>query len=91
MNDPEGQRYVLPQTYDAGDPRVAGCLIETTIESLGLEVGTRFGYWFDFGDDWLHMIKVKAIDDRLPRGKLPKVTERVGKSPPQYPDDDYDE
>lgn len=87
MNDPEGLRYVLPQTYDAGDPSIAGCLDETTIESLGLEVGQRFGYWFDFGDDWPHLIEVKSIDERLPKGKLPRITKRVGKSPPQYPDD----
>ena len=90
MNDPEGLRYVLPQAFDAGDPTVAGDLIETTLDSLELEVGLRFGYWFDFGDDWLHMIQVKAIDDRLPKGKLPKVIKRVGKSPPQYPDDEDD-
>ncbi len=41
---------------------------------------------FDFGDDWWHKIKVKSIGAEVPRGKLPKVVERVGESPPQYPD-----
>ena len=45
---------------------------------------TSFGYWFDFGDDWWHQINVEAIGDEAPRGKLPRVTKRVGKSPPQY-------
>jgi hypothetical protein len=60
----------------------------TTIESLGLAVGRRFGYWFDFGDDWWHQINVEAIGDEVPGGKFPRVTKRVGKSPPQYAEED---
>ena len=40
---------------------------QTTLDSLGLEVGRTFGYWFDFGDDWWHQINVEAIDDEVPR------------------------
>ena len=29
-----------------------------------------------------------AIEDKVPRGKFPKVTKKVGKSPPQYADED---
>jgi hypothetical protein len=83
--DPKGPRYGLPQ---AGDPDAAGLVTETPIESLGLEVGRRFGYWFDFGDDWWHQINVEAVEDKVPRGKYPKVTKRVGQSPPQYADED---
>ncbi len=60
----------------------------TTIAALGLKVGDRFGYWFDFGDDWWHQINVEAVEAKVPRGKFPKVTKRVGKSPPQYADQD---
>src|SRR5215470_11421946 len=31
---------------------------------------------------------VEAVEDKVPRGKFPKVTRRVGKSPPQYAEDD---
>jgi hypothetical protein len=83
--DPNGPRYVL---HDDGEKHIAGLVSETTIDSLGLEVGRSFGYWFDFGDDWWHQIDVEVIDDEVPKGKYPKVTKRVGKSPSQYPDDD---
>jgi len=56
-----------------------------------LKVGDAFGYWFDFGDDWWHQINVVAIADEAPRGKYPKVTKRVGASPPQYVDWDREE
>ena len=89
--DPKARRFVLPSEYEANmgeGKRPAGRVDETTIESLGLKVGDRFGYWFDFGDDWWHQINVEATEDKIPKGKLPKVTKKVGKSPPQYPDED---
>ncbi len=89
--DPKARRYVLPheledQSGDQNPPK--GRVDETTIDSLGLKVGDRFGYWFDFGDDWWHQINVEAIDDEAPRGQFPRVTKKVGKSPPQYADED---
>lgn len=88
--DPDGPRYVLPGAYetDAGErTSAAGRVDTTTIGSLNLAVGRSFGYWFDFGDDWWHQINVEAVDERVPKGKFPKVTKRVGKSPPQYDED----
>jgi hypothetical protein len=43
-----------------------------------------FGYWFDFGDDWWHQINVVLIVEEMPAGDYPRVTKRVGASPPQY-------
>ena len=88
--DPNALRYVLPSAYkeDVNDREPpAGRVDQTSLESLNLKVGDRFGYWFDFGDDWWHQINVEAIENKAPKGKLPKVTKRVGKSPPQYPDE----
>jgi hypothetical protein len=51
--DPQARRYVLPSAFQAEggeDNPPAGRVDETTLESLGLHVGDRFGYWFDFGD-----------------------------------------
>jgi len=88
--DPKALRYVLPSALkeDIGEvKRPAGSVDQTTIESLDLKVDDCFGYWFDFGDDWWHQINVEAIEDKVPKGKLPKVTKKVGKSPPQYADE----
>ena len=73
------------------DYRERGDATRTTIASLGLRVRRRFFYWFDFGDDWWHDIRVAAIRDEVPPGKYPRVVERVGESPPQYPDWDEEE
>jgi hypothetical protein len=92
--DPEGPRYVLPGSFqlsvEEGEP-AAGRVDRTTIDSLGLKEGDRFGYWFDFGDDWWHQVNVEAVAEKVPRGKYPRVTKRVGRSPPQYVDWDKEE
>ena len=87
-NDPKGKRYVLPHAFDPHEANVAGDVAETAIAALGLKVDQSFGYWFDFGDDWWHQINVVSIDDQKPKGKYPKVVKRVGKSPPQYADEE---
>ena len=89
--DPKAKRYVLPMAFDddmGEDNPPAGQVDQTRIDSLGLKVGQSFGYWFDFGDDWWHQINVEAIEDKVPRGKFPKVVKKTGKNPPQYPDED---
>lgn len=57
-----------------------------TIGSLGIEINSAFAYWFDFGDDWWHQVNVVALDEVAPAGKYPRITQRIGESPPQYPD-----
>jgi hypothetical protein len=89
--DPKGPRYVMSEAGDDGGPPVAGIITETTIDDLGLKVDKRFGYWFDFGDDWQHQINVVAITEDPPKGKYPRVTNRIGASPPQYVDWDEED
>jgi hypothetical protein len=92
--DPRARHYVLHGAFDLhreeGRP-AAGRVEETAIDALGLKVGDRFGYWFDFGDDWWHQVNVEAVEEKTPRGKLPRVVKKVGKSPPQYAGLDEDE
>ena len=91
--DPKARRYGPPMAtvdpFGAGEG--SGDAERTTLGSLGLATGDVFGYWFDFGDDWWHQIEVLAIAGGAPRGRLPKVTRRVGESPPKYVDWDEEE
>ena len=86
--DPKAARYGPPMAMvDPFDEGAGSADAErTTLDSLGLAIGDVFAYWFDFGDDWWHQIAVLAIAGSAPRGRLPRVTRRVGKSPPQYVD-----
>src|SRR5262249_46463634 len=92
--DPDGRRYILPgadEGFAAAERPAAGRVDRTALASLGLKVGDRLGYWFDFGDDWWHQVNVEAIDAAVPKGRYPKVVKKVGKSPPQYADPGDDE
>jgi len=86
-NDPNADRYVLPVELEPlfGSSEPAGEVSKTKIASLDLSVGDMFGYWFDFGDDWWHQIRVVEILDIAPKRKYPRITKRVGESPEQYP------
>ncbi len=67
---------------------------ETKLSSLKLKVNRRFEYLFDFGDEWWHEITFEGAGEG-DGGSYPRITEKHGDSPPQYPDeeewDDEDE
>jgi hypothetical protein len=83
--DPQGPNYGIPDgppgKKGPGDARV------TKLDDLGLNKERAFGYWFDFGDDWFHQVQVERIEEAIPTVPYPRVTKRVGKSPPQYGND----
>ncbi len=86
--DRKAVRYPMATEYDdyeEDDPFFGGYADETTLDSLELRLKRKFYYYFDFGDSWYHEVQVIKIGPAPPRGKFPKVTARVGKSPPQYP------
>jgi hypothetical protein len=59
----------------------------TTLDSLKLRAGRRFGYTFDMGDNWEHVIDIVSVKDTAAKGKYPRLIKKVGASPPQYPDE----
>lgn len=83
--DPKADRYVLPTEHDMdyGGGKPAGTVLQA-VGSLDLKKDDIFGYWFDFGDDWFHQINVLEIKPKPGRGKYPRITDRIGASPPQY-------
>ncbi len=85
-NDPGARRYGLSD--NEGDTEgLTGNVRQTRMDALGLKSGDVFGYWFDFGDDWWHQINVVAVDEKTETGIYPRVTKKVGASPPQYEDE----
>jgi hypothetical protein len=86
--DPNARRYGLKQVFADSlfEDEPVEDAASTAIASIGLSVDESFGYWFDFGDDWWHQIDVMAIEEKAAKGQYPKITKRVGASPPQYAD-----
>lgn len=73
------------ETADTGDPTAA------TLDELDLSESQYFGYIFDMGDSWEHLIEVVSINNGPGKGKYPRIGKKIGAAPPQYPDDDEDE
>lgn len=43
----------------------------------------KFRYWYDFGDDWWHTIKIEKIVEPKPSDKFPICIKGVGACPPE--------
>lgn len=83
----DGRRYVPGADVEltAGKKEPAGDVAETTLGLLDLQSGQHLRYWFDFGDDWEHLVEILSVEDAPDHGHFPTVTDRVGESPAQYP------
>jgi hypothetical protein len=76
-----GSDEVELTTPDTPDEGVATANVP--IAELGLSIGQRLGYVFDFGDDWRVRVTVRERIAAEP-GDHPRVLERRGIPPPQY-------
>ncbi len=66
-----------------GAPDTDSKTADVPIDELRVKVGARIAYVFDYGDDWRVMLTLRErIDGSDP---LPRVSERRGTAPPQYP------
>lgn len=77
--------YACSYAMDPGERGVEDAC-ETTIAELGLQKGSRLKYLFDYGDSWWHRIIVEKIEQEPDDGDYPRIIEKRGDSPPQYPD-----
>jgi hypothetical protein len=66
-----------------GAPDTDSKTADVPIDELRLKVGARIAYVFDYGDDWRVMFTLREQIDS--GGPLPRVSERRGTPPPQYP------
>ena len=63
---------------------------EYTLDDAQLKEKDTIYYWFDFGDDWIHRIKIeKILQDESPAAENPEtwrgiILKKVGDSPAQY-------
>jgi hypothetical protein len=89
-NDPRARRFGLSAPFEGGIEQVEleGDVTQIRLDALKLKKDEIFGYWFDFGDDWWHQTNVLSIEKKTPKGEYPKVSKRIGQSPPQYIDAD---
>jgi hypothetical protein len=78
--DPKGIRYGTQSKRS----RLLRDARTTRMDDLELKPEQVFGYWFDFGEDWYHQIRVERVEQAIPTARYPRVIHRMGESPPQY-------
>ena len=66
-----------------GAPDTDSKTAEVPVDDLRLRIGAPIAYVFDYGDDWRVMLTLRERVDG--GGPLPRVSERRGTAPPQYP------
>lgn len=63
----------------------------TRLADIHLSKGFIFHYLFDFGDNWLHRIRVQDVEYSTSSKSILRIVKSVGASPEQYPDFDDEE
>lgn len=61
---------------------------QVEIGQLDLKEGQTFLYLFDYGDSHEFDVTVRSVNPQAKPGKYPKVVDKQGESPPQYPEID---
>ncbi len=85
-----GKRSFINHPY-MEDPPLAD---ETPIKEVFRTPGQIVLFLYDFGDNWEFIVKLEEIGDIDPDLKKPKLLQKTGKAPDQYPDwddDDFDD
>jgi hypothetical protein len=76
------QRYGV---VDPNDPFDLNTLPEAkhTLGQLLVRKGNKLIYWYDFGDDWFHEIKLEALIAPEPGLQYPRITDGARRCPPE--------
>ena len=74
--------YTSPGVDPDGKTKLASRI---RIDSVELYGDTKFLYLFDFGDEWWHNVELVSVILKNTRANYPRIVEKHGKSPPQYP------
>lgn len=81
---PDSEQYFTEDDLDDGDEGIAEK--DVRLDELLVEIGDRFFYLYDFGDDWEHVIRLEAVLPRQPgapravciKGRRPSPPEDCG-------------
>lgn len=80
MNGKRWSKEMFTSPYDEDGPHVN----QVRIGELGLYVGQKILYLFDFGDEWRFQVRLEYIRAEGPKPSRPRIVEKKGKAPNQY-------
>lgn len=84
----KNKRQGYSRFYEYSDPPFAS---DFMLSDFDLHINKRFGYTFDFGENWNFVITVKDFEETDKPLKKAKLIGKKGESPEQYPSWDDEE
>lgn len=63
----------------------------TKVAQAFVKVGKKMLFIFDYGDDWRFQVQLIGLGEKRAKTRYPRVLEKVGKAPAQYPDSEDEE
>ena len=80
-------RYELFADMGDASPGVIG-VKKTKISQAFPAIGHTMMFLFDYGDDWLFRVSLRAAGTKAAKTRYPRLVATSGAAPPQYPDPD---
>ena len=77
-------RYELFADMGDASPGVIG-VKKTKISEAFYRIDHTMMFLFDYGDDWLFRVSLKAEGQKVARTRYPRIVATSGEAPPQYP------
>jgi hypothetical protein len=71
---------------DADGGRTARSVKRNTVAQAFTDVGSKLMFLYDYGDEWHFKVEVRALGEKDPAGRYPRMLATVGEAPAQYPD-----
>jgi len=80
------EKYTL--FTDHGEPEDDEPGVQATMADDVFEPGKTMVFHYDYGDDWMFLVKCESVEPAKSKRASRKVIERKGKPPEQYPEMD---
>ena len=81
------EQYELFADTDEGSSN-AKSVQRTTLGQAFPKAGKKMLFVFDYGDEWSFQVELKALGQKAPNSRYPRMVAAMGDAPDQYPDPD---
>lgn len=85
LTDPYRSKVRYTLFADIGEGEAGDLSVKKTRVQDVFQPRTRLGFHFDYGDDWMFLVRCDAIEPTPTKRKVSKVLTRTGTPPEQYP------
>jgi len=81
------EQYELFADMDEGSSD-AKSVQRTKVGQAFAKVGKKMLFVFDYGEEWRFQVELKALGEKAPKTRYPRMVAASGEAPPQYPEED---